>query len=201
MSTPVIGVTGSIGTGKSTFAELLTEEEGEHLDADEIAKQLMLPGEKAHKRVVEEFGRSILDEDGFVSFDLLADEVFVDEDKLDKLESILHPLVNERLRDRLSREDSDFYVIEAPLLFEAGGDEICDWVVVVTADESKVKNRMKERSFSPDEIERRRSRQLPESEKVQRADEVVENNGALEELRDKAEDLLTSIQSRSLDKR
>jgi dephospho-CoA kinase len=196
-TTPVIGVTGSIGTGKSTFAEFLTSGEGEYFDADEIAKNLMRPGHEAHEQVVEEFGKSIIDEDGYIQPDKLAEVVFSDREKLNKLESILHPLVLKKISNDIDRKDSSFYVIEAPLLFESGADELCDWIVVVTADEDVVETRLEDRALTVEDIERRRDRQLPESEKIERADEFVENNSSLDKLKSKARDLLDRIRNRS----
>lgn len=197
MSTPVIGITGTIGTGKSTFAELLTQEEGEHIDADTIAKDLMRPGHEAHQEVVEEFGKSIIDKDGFIQPDKLAEVVFTDEDKLETLESILHPLVLDTIAERIEEKDKSFYAIEAPLLFESGADKLCDWVVVVTAPDDLVDERLKDRPLSQEDVNRRRERQMPESEKIERADQVIENDGTLEDLSEKAERLLQRIRHRS----
>lgn len=198
MTTPVVGVTGSIGTGKSTFAEYLTGEDGRHLDADDIAKTLMRPGHEGYEPVVEEFGKKIIDEDGYLRPDKLAEEVFSDEEKLSKLESILHPLVIDKLAEEIESGDSSFYVVEAPLLFESGADELCDWVVTVTAPESVVNSRLKDRPLSDEDIKRRRARQLPQSEKAERADEVIENEGSLEDLKTKAHKLRKRIEDRNL---
>lgn len=199
MSTPVVGVTGTIGTGKSTFARFLTEDEGTCIDADQVAKDLMRPGYPAHEEVVEEFGKEIIDEDGYLQPDKLAEVVFGDEEKLETLESILHPLVIEEMADRIEQADSSFYVLEVPLLFESGSDELCDWVVVVTAPEDRVNERLEERDMDPEDVERRRSRQLSEDEKIRRADEVVENDGSPEELRERARSLARRIRNRSLE--
>lgn len=199
MSTPVIGVTGTIGTGKSTFARFLTEGGGIHIDADQVAKNLMRPGHRAHEQVVEEFGKAIIDEDGYLQPDKLAEVVFEDEEELERLESILHPLVVEEMAERIGSTDSSFYVLEVPLLFESGSDELCDWVVVVTAPEQKVNERLEERDMDPRDIDRRRARQLPEAEKILLADEVVENDGSLEDLRRRAEALVKRIENRSLE--
>ncbi|MFB6347620.1 MAG: dephospho-CoA kinase [bacterium] len=198
MSTPVIGVTGTIGTGKSTFAETLTSQQGTHLDADDIAKDLMRPGHEGYDPVVEEFGKSILDEDGFLRPDKLAEEVFSDTDKLSKLESILHPLVIDKLAEKIEQSDSSFYVIEAPLLFESGADELCDWVVTVTAPEEIVNRRLKDRPLSDEDIKRRRERQLDQSEKARRADQVIDNRGSLNDLKEQARQLEQKILDRNL---
>jgi len=197
MGTPAIGVTGSIGTGKTTFCKFLAEEGGLHLDADTIAKNLMRPGHAGYGPVIEEFGTYITDEEGHIQPDLLAKEVFADLDRLKTLEEILHPLVMERIRKRISQTDKNYYVIDAPLLFEAGVDQLCDWVVVVTAPEEIVAERLKERGMSPDQIERRRKRQLSEQEKIGRADEVVHNNAGLSELKHKAYELRERVLSRN----
>lgn len=197
MPTPVVGVTGSIGTGKSTFAEFLSGEDGQHLDADDIAKDLMRPGHEGYEPVVEEFGKVIIDEDGYLRPDKLAEEVFSNPEKLSKLESILHPLVIDELAEEIEKGESSFYVVEAPLLFESGADDLCDWVVTVTAPEAVVNKRLKERPFSDEDIKRRRDRQLPQSEKAQRADETVENNGSLEDLKQKAHELRKRVEDRN----
>ena len=143
MSTPVIGITGSIGTGKSTFANYLAELGGEHLDADLIAKDLMRPGHEGYEPVVEEFGTYITDESGYIRPEVLAEEVFSDREKLDRLESIIHPIVKDKIRCRVSKPQKSFYIIDAPLLFEVEMEDLCDWIVVVTAPEEKVKKRLR----------------------------------------------------------
>jgi len=197
MGTPVVGVTGSIGTGKSTFAGFLTDNDGTYIDADQLAKDLMVPGREAYDAVVEEFGRKILDEEGRIDSEALADRVFQDSDELEKLENIVHPLVVESISKKIQETESSFYVIEAPLLFEAGVDELCDWVLVVTASHEKVHGRLKDRNMSVEKIKRRRSRQLSQDEKIERADEVVENDGNVEDLRSSAEKMLEMIRERS----
>ncbi len=187
-----------MGSGKSTFSrEVASAGDGEHLDADQIAKQLMNPGHAAYQPVVEEFGTYITDEQGYVQPDRLAEEVFTDSDKLSRLESILHPLVKQEIDRTIREARRSFYVVDAPLLFEAGVDNLCDWIVVVVADEDRVIERLGDRGFTREEVERRRSRQLSEEEKIRRADEVIENNGSLEELKRKAREVLNRIKQRN----
>lgn len=193
MSAPVIGVTGSMGSGKSTFARFLAADVGEHLDADEIANRMLEPGEPGYDPVVDAFGEAILDDDGRVDHTRLADHVFGDEEKLNTLESILHPLVGQRIAEAMSDCEAVFYVLDVPLLFESGTDELCDHVVVVTAPLETVQQRLAETGISPDEVKRRRSRQMSEERKIDRADEVVENTGRLDELKDRAASLRARI--------
>ncbi len=199
MGTPVVGVTGSIGTGKSTFAQLLTENGGTYIDADQLAKNLMKPDREAYDAVVEEFGPEILDEEGQIDNEALADRVFQDPDNLDKLEAIVHPLVIESISEQIRNTESTYYVVEAALLFESDMDELCNWVVVVTAPRESVHERLKDRGISVDEIKRRRSRQLSQDEKVKRADQVVKNDGTVEELRRSSEEVLQRIRELSLE--
>jgi len=196
MGTPAVGVTGSIGTGKSTFCDFLAKEGGKHLNADNIAKDLMKPGHAGYDPVIDEFGTKITDEKGYVQPNRLAEEVFTDAEKLETLEGILHPLVARRIQRTIGEARHSFYVIDAPLLFEAGMDDICDWVVVVTAPDDVVNKRLKARGMTSEEIKQRRSRQMPEPEKMERADDVIHNDGALDELEQKADDLRSRILSR-----
>lgn len=193
MGTPVIGVTGAMGVGKTTFCRYLAEDGGEHLDADTIAKKLMVPGHAAYQPVVEAFGTYITDEQGYIQPDRLAEEVFGDPQQLERLESILHPLVVDRIREKVSQSRKSFYVVDAPLLFEVGLDQLCDWVVVVTAPEDLVHDRMEDRGFTREQIDERRAQQMSEEEKIRRADEVISNRGNQEELKQKARELRERI--------
>lgn len=199
MGTPVVGVTGTIGTGKSTFCEFLSQQGGEHLDADRIAKKLMNPGHAGYQPVVDAFGTAITDEKGYIQPEKLAREVFGDPDKLKRLESILHPLVKERIEERITESRKSFYIIDAPLMFEADVDELCDLVVVVAADPEVVEKRIQKRGMTSRQIEQRRSRQMSQQEKIERADQVIYNNGSLDELRQKANDLAQKILSRQFE--
>lgn len=196
MEAAVVGVTGSMGSGKSTFARFLAGDTGEHLDADAIANRMLEPGEPGYQPVVEAFGEELLDEAGRIDREALADRVFDDPDRLERLEEILHPLVSDRIVRRLAEDSEDsapFYVLDVPLLYESGGDALCDWVVVVTAPPEAVKRRLRERAVSSEEIDRRRARQMDEAEKAERADQVVENTGGLDELRQRARELRARI--------
>lgn len=178
-----------MGSGKSTFSRFLAGETGEHLDADAIANRVLEPDQPGYEPVVESFGESILDEEGHIDHEALAERVFEEEDRLETLEAIVHPLVSERIARRLESGEASFYVLDVPLLFESGADELCDRVVVVTAPLDLVRERLREEGVPPEEIDRRRARQMSETQKTERADEVVENTGGLDELRQKAREL------------
>ncbi len=191
MSTPVVGVTGPIGAGKTTFSKFLTEQGGRHLDADKMAHELMMPGHEAYDSVVDEFGTYITDEEGYIDPRLLGEEVFSNPDKLKRLESIIHPLVYKKIKQIVSKPRESFYVIDAPLLFEAQVDRLCHWTICVTAPEAVVNKRVR---LSDSELERRRKRQLSGQEKAERADEIVDNSGSLSHLQRKAEEVARKLQ-------
>lgn len=178
-----------MGSGKSTFSRFLAGDTGEHLDADAIANRMLEPDQPGYEPVVEAFGESILDGEGHIDREALAERVFEEDDRLETLEAIVHPLVSDRIARRLESDEASFYVLDVPLLFESGADELCDRVVVVTAPLDLVRDRLREDGVSPEEVERRRARQMGETQKIQRADEVVENTGGLDELREKAREL------------
>lgn len=189
----VIGVTGSIGTGKSTFGRELAGDRGKYLDADALAKQLMEPGQPGHEPVVDSFGEGILGPDGSVDHERLGARVFEDHEQLERLESILHPLLRVDLRRRIESGDAPFYVLDAALLLEAGWEDLCDVVLVVTAPEDRVNRRIRSRGLSDEQIEQRRRRQFSQAEKARRADRVVHNDGTEEQLLREARDLRDQI--------
>lgn len=189
----MIGVTGSMGSGKSTFAGFLAGDTGEHLDADAIANRMLEPGEPGFEPVVEAFGEELLDEEGTIDHAVLADRVFEADERLETLEGIVHPLVSDRIARRLEESDVPFFVLDVPLLYESGADALCDWVVVVTAPPETVVRRLRDQGIPEEEVERRRARQMDETSKVERADQVVENTGGLDELRQRARQLRVRI--------
>lgn len=193
MEAVVIGVTGSMGSGKSTFAGFLAGDTGEHLDADAIANRMLEPGEPGYEPVVEAFGEELLDEEGTIDHAVLADRVFEADERLETLEGIVHPLVSDRIARRLEESDVPFFVLDVPLLYESGADALCDWVVVVTAPPETVVRRLRDQGIPEEEVERRRARQMDETSKVERADQVVENTGGLDELRQRARQLRVRI--------
>ena len=195
MVTQVIGVTGSIGSGKSTFSRFLAAGGGAHLDADKIARDLIVYGQEGYAPVVDEFGTDILDEKGYIQPGKLADEVFSDKQKLRRLEEILHPLVEKEVKKAISKPKREFYVIDAPLLFEAEFDKLCDWVVVVTAPCEVVEKRLKKDSLPLEDVKRRRRMQMAVEEKIKRADQVVDNSGTEAKLKEKAVQLLKRIKN------
>ena len=180
----VIGLTGNIGTGKSTVLEILRQLGARTIDADQIAHQVIEPGGRAYDGVVATFGGEILAEDGSIDRAKLGQIVFNDPDRLQVLERIVHPVVFEQINSELTAATEAVTVIEAIKLLEAGmAITLCDQVWVVTTDEEQqVQRLMETRNMNREEAEARMRSQSPQAFKISQADVVLDNNGSLGEL-------------------
>jgi dephospho-CoA kinase len=183
-----VGLTGGVACGKTTVAEMLRERGAYILLADKLAHDLMRPGETVYGRVVEHFGSGILNEDGSISRPKLAEVAFAG--RIQELNAIVHPAVLEaedRWMDEVGRRDPRaIAVCEAALLYEAGGHERFDRIIVVTCPfESKVRRFAQRAGIALEaartDVERRMRAQWPDETKAARADYVIENSGALED--------------------
>jgi dephospho-CoA kinase len=176
----IIGLTGNIGTGKTTVARLLEELGAEVVDADRVAHDVMAPGTPEWERLVERFGRNVLLADGSIDRRALGAVVFSDAAALRDLEQIVHPGVRRRLRARMAATTRPVLVLEAIKLLEAGLYLEVDAVWVVVADrETQLQRLRATRGLSAGEAATRVDVQAPQVEKVARADVVIENHGDL----------------------
>ena len=181
----LVGVTGGIGSGKSTFAALLVERGAHVIDADQIGRAALDPGKPAWRDVVETFGNEVLAAAGMnIDRKRLADIVFKDADKLAALNAIVHPVILRTIADELDilRNTDEIVVLDAALLFELGLNESVDVVILVIADPKKREKRLVERGMTlEDGLARMRAQTDPESV-TNRAHVVVRNDGTLEDL-------------------
>ena len=192
----ILGLTGSLGSGKSTVAGIVRDLSGAFvIDADEITYQLQAPGAPAYDRIVEAFGNHILIADGTLDRGKLGATVFADEAKRQVLNSIVHPLVRqEELRLLELHRNDPMVVLMVPLLYEVAMDKLADKVVVVTVDEKARQQRLWLRSaMPPDEVQRRLRTQMSQEDKARRADFLVDNSGALENTRQQVSELLRHL--------
>lgn len=180
----VIGLTGNIGTGKSTVGRFLAGKGALALDADRIAHQVIEPDGPAYAGVVEAFGPEIVQADGRIDRAALGAIVFRDPERLRVLESIVHPAVFARTQELLAVSKTPVVVIEAIKLLESRRLlPLCTEIWVVTASEETMLRRLMERrGMDADEARRRLAAQLPQEEKVRQATRVIENDGTPEEL-------------------
>lgn len=182
----VVGLTGGIGTGKSTAADLFRKWGCVVFDADSISKQLTKKGEPALAKIISEFGEELIKEDGELDRPALAKIVFNDKNSLIVLQSILADALELDIKQKIAalsdEECKPFVVLEAPVLYEYGAEYLVDYVLIISADEeSQIDRVMKRNDVSREDVKRRINSQLPQSEKLGRADLIVENTGSMEE--------------------
>jgi dephospho-CoA kinase len=187
----VVGVTGGIGSGKSTFARLLEELGAEVIDADELGRRALDPGSPAWHSVVDQFGDEIL-VPGTMDVDRkrLAAIVFNDREKLAALNAIVHPVILKGVADLLETlaGTDEIVVLDAALIVEMGIVDSLDVLVVVTAEEEVRRNRLKSaRQMAEAQIEERMRSQASEGDLLARADIVVRNSSTRDDLEKEAE--------------
>lgn len=181
----VVGLTGGIGSGKSTLAALLAERGAQVIDADELGRDALRPGQPAWHSVVTQFGDEILSP-GTMQVDRkrLAGIVFNDKNKLAALNAIVHPVILAGIADGLERLQGtdDVVVIDAALLVNMGVNDLLDALVVVTAPIAARTRRLLARGMTKADVEARIASQVPQERLVEEADIVVSNGGSLEDL-------------------
>lgn len=179
--TVVIGLTGSIASGKSTVSLMFDEFSIPVIDADKIAREVVRPNEPAYRDIVKYFGRDILREDQTLNRKALGEIVFNDQAKLDTLNRFVHPKIRERmieLRDAYVGMHEKAVVLDIPLLFENNLSTLVDKTIVVTVDEeTQIKRLMEREEFTRSEALNRIQVQMPLKEKEALADHVINNNG------------------------
>jgi dephospho-CoA kinase len=196
----VIGLTGGIGSGKSTVSHILARLGARMVDADIIGHQIYEPGGPAYDDVISTFGREVVGPDGRIDRKQLASIVFAKADFLEKLNDIMHPKIRDTIAVILQEwrsEGTEIAVVEAAILFEAKWTTLVDEVWATLSDESVVLDRLfKAKGMTPEQSRARLRSQMPPEEKAQRSDVVIRNNGSPEELEKQVEDLWRSVNSR-----
>jgi dephospho-CoA kinase len=192
----LVGLTGGIASGKSTVAAMLGKYDNEIIDADDIAREVVMPGSEALAAIVEVFGPEVLDKDGTLSRAELAKRVFANPVKRSVLEGILHPLIRKRSLERISLSDSEIVVYVVPLLVEAKVDYPFDFVVTIEAGtDNQTRRLIESRSMSAEDAAARIAAQATETERVTRADLRIDGSVNLTELEIAASDLWNKIQA------
>ncbi|GAW92400.1 dephospho-CoA kinase [Calderihabitans maritimus] len=196
-----IGLTGGIGSGKSTVAGILRELGAYVVDADQVAREVVQPGRPAWQEIVEHFGEEILQKDGQIDRKALGRLVFENPEARKKLNQITHPRVVERLleieREYRRKDPRGILVLEIPLLIEARLTHLVDEVWVAAADEeTQVERVMKRDKLSREEALRRIRAQMPLGEKIKYADRIIDTSGTLADTRRRVERLWQHLQQR-----
>ncbi|MCX6485256.1 MAG: dephospho-CoA kinase, partial [Rhodoluna sp.] len=173
----LVGLTGGIAAGKSSVADTWEQLGATIIDADDLAREVVEPGSAGLERVTEEFGSTVLSEDGTLNRKALAEVVFTDPPKRAALEALLHPLIRALALDKLEAAKTDIVVYVIPLLVETRSDLPFDYIVTVEAPEADQVMRMVERrSMSTQQALSRIQAQAKPAERAQIADRILSSN-------------------------
>ncbi|MBN1922508.1 MAG: dephospho-CoA kinase [Anaerolineae bacterium] len=182
-----IGLTGNIATGKSNVGKLLRNWGAAYIDADKVAHEMMLPGAPAYQAVVAHFGEGILAPDGSIDRRALGAIVFSDPAELRRLEQLVHPATIAEVERRIRTSGTAVVVVEAIKLLESGMAETYDAIWVTTCTEAEQVHRLENsRGLTRAEALRRIHAQPPQTEKLARADVIIDTGGAKSETRAQA---------------
>lgn len=195
--TVVIGLTGGIASGKSTVSNMIRKQGIRVIDADKIAREVVEIGKPAYEQIVKTFGQDILHEDKTINREKLGTLIFSEENKRQQLNQIVHPAVREEMLKQTEEEkahQAKIVVLDIPLLFESKLTYMVDKTIVVYVDEeTQLKRLMKRNSYSEEEAKIRIGSQLPLKEKVMLADEIIHNQGSIEETRAQVHELINKL--------
>ena len=182
----IIGLTGGIASGKSTVGRMLSEQNFPVIDTDKLARKVVEPGKPALKELVKTFGTEILKDDKTLDRHRMLEMILIDAGTRRLVENIIHPYVFKRMDQtlqQLAASGNNIVIVEVPLLFEAGWQDLFDYIVSVIAPEPICIKRLAERKqMSIDKASRWMATQIPQEVKAKKSDYVVHNNAGLDEL-------------------
>lgn len=192
-----LGLTGGIASGKSAVAAMLREMGFAVIDADALGHSLMELGKPAHGEIVREFGAGVLDEAGRIDRGKLGEVVFADRGKLERLNAILHPRVEEEIHRQFAEWEKygarEAAFVEAALLVEAGYQKNLDGLIVTWCKPEQQMERLLARGMNEEEARRRIAAQMPGKEKLKYATEKIDCSGSMEETRRQVEELAAKL--------
>lgn len=179
----VIGLTGSIGSGKSTVANLFAERGAPVIDADVLAKEVTLPDTPAYQAIVDRFGKDVLNADGSIDRGSLREIIFHQPEERRWLEALLHPVILNRMREDIAKLRTPYCIAVIPLLLETEAAEFVQRILVVDTPEEAQIERAKLRDKSTSEqIKNIIKTQIPRDQRLTKADDVINNAGSQDEL-------------------
>lgn len=192
----ILGITGSIGSGKTTAAKIFSKYHYSRIDADEIGHKLLKSDKKIKNRAIKEFGKEILDKNGNIDRKKLGEIVFNDRNKLKKLNSIMHPPIISEIKNQIKKIQKKCgadakIIIDAPLLLEIGADKLVDKVVVLKAFHENVISRNKH--FSMEQLEKISMTQMSLAEKLKKADFMIDNTKDMSHLKKQVKEIVNKL--------
>jgi len=192
-----VGLTGGIGAGKSTVADLFARRGAVVIRADELARQVIEKSTPGFDKVVSRFGNNILDEDGNIDRAKLATIVFSEQKSLEDLENIIHPLVREETNRIMSRQTPETIIInEIPLLLEKQMQSLFDCLIIVISSEKNRLARLVNNGFTQDQVKARMAKQVDDETRKASADYLIVNDGDKDQLDKDVEKIWQSLQER-----
>ena len=193
-----IAITGTVATGKSTVCRILKDHGASTLSSDKIIHQLLANDPLCIKQITSLFGSQVTT-DKKIDRKKVADIVFNDEKKLEALESLLHPLLLRRIDEEFKKVEAEgknkYFVVELPLVQEIGKEEDFDLIVAVVSDNDKAVKRFTQAGFTKNSLLKRNARQWDSEKKAKYADYVIENDGTVENLKQKVLEMIKEIDS------
>lgn len=191
-----IGITGGIGTGKSSTCKIIAKNLWPTLEADHIIRETILQDKEIKNRIVDIFGKDIVDQNKKLNRKKIASKAFLDEKKLTKLEKIIHPKLAKLVqikKDKLKQEGHKMAFYEVPLLFEKQMQNQFDATILIASEQNLVIERLLEKGLGKTDILNRMKHQLPQTDKLPLATYVIWNNSSLDELKKACKKVLTDI--------
>ncbi len=195
----IIGITGSIGSGKTTVAKLFSKHHYSRINADDLSHGLMGKNSVIYKKLIIIFGNEILDAKKNIDRRRLSRIVFNDDKKLKKLNSIMHPIIIKNIKNEISKIKKKCgggakIIIDAPLLLETGAKNLADKIIVVRCTKKGIIKRLRT-SYEKEKIEKILNAQMPLKEKLKYADFVIENNKDLRHLEKQVAKIIKIVES------
>lgn len=198
----LVGLTGGIASGKSTVSKLLASYGADTIDADQVAREVVMPGSNGLTAVVNEFGVEVLTSDGELDRQELGRRVFADAKKRKSLEAILHPLIKARTSQLIQESTKEIVVYAVPLLVEANVDYPFDMILTVEANpELQIERIVRSRGLSEQEAAARLAAQATKIERAERADFVIDSSGTHTQLETQVQLLWAKIEQAAKDKK
>ena len=193
-----VGLTGGIGAGKSTVADLFSQKGAVVIRSDELARQVIEPQTPGFQQVIDRFGKEFVNSEGYIDRAKLAQIVFQDDAALKDLEKIVHPLVRSKTNQIIDQHTSETIIVnEIPLLLEKKMESLFDFLVIVISSEKNRLERLSQRGLTTEQASARMAKQVSDDERKAAADFLIVNDGNLDQLEVDVEKIWQTLQERS----
>lgn len=193
-----VGLTGGIGAGKSTVADLFSKRGAVVIRSDELARQVIEPQTPGFQQVIDRFGKDLLNAEGYIDRAKLAQIVFKDDAALKDLENIIHPLVRSKTNQIIDQHTSETIIVnEIPLLLEKKMESLFDFLVIVISSEKNRLERLAQRGLTAEQATARMAKQVSDEQRKAAADFLIVNDGNLDQLEADVEKIWQTLQERS----